>query len=69
MDKFGRCDNCANTGIVSASLVKNKETRVNEKVVVKTCNGHFNNDLADKSIASMAKMGIPLEVSVEDKKE
>jgi hypothetical protein len=65
-NKFNYCDICANTGILSASLFKNSETNVNEKIVVKPCGRHFKSDLINKNIYAMTKAsGLKVDVVVE----
>lgn len=45
------CDRCANTGILSASLVD--QGVAGRYIVVKVCEGHFSNDAAEKNILAM----------------
>jgi len=42
--------NCANTGILSASLVREEEGR---RIDVVVCGAHYNNEVAEKNIVSM----------------
>ena len=62
--KLTYCEVCGNTGIVSAVLVKNKNTNAHEKIVVKSCGRHFNDGLLKKNVGLLETRGLPVEVIV-----
>lgn len=62
----GDCKNCSNTGLLSASLVREEEGGRHIAVVV--CGGHYNNDAAEKNMHSMHdQTGLAIEVVQADK--
>lgn len=55
----GKCEPCANTGILKAELLTENDVR---KVKISLCNNHKDNDLAAANIEAMKTVGLPVEV-------
>jgi hypothetical protein len=56
------CIDCARTGILSATIIKNNITFKNEKIIVRPCRNHSTSALTDKNLKALAATGIPIEV-------
>lgn len=54
------CENCANTGILNAHLIK--EDGQNRAILVKLCKEKHNNDAQGKNLHLLSAVGLPLEI-------
>jgi len=57
-----KCNDCQNTGLLVAFLVKNPENN-EKKIVVKLCKGHYNHSFAEHTLEAMKKnTDLPVEI-------
>jgi hypothetical protein len=66
MSKYSAtCNSCLNTGLLSASVVKNEATWDNEMVLVRVCENHKDYSLAEKNMTSIQEAtGLPIDIEV-----
>lgn len=63
------CQVCCDTGILSASVVKNEATWNNEMILVSVCENHKDASLAEKSIVKMqSSTGLPIDIKSNNSK-
>lgn len=66
---FDKCEVCASTGILTATLVKEEGTNNSVGIVAKLCGEHYNHSLAEKNVMAMEKItGLKVEVVKPEKK-